>query len=535
MSFTLMSDDLDIIVKLGDEPNSAPDDLTAPQLKATFDEAGNLLKVYLNGTLIVEMSSVADGDSGGDNIGMTAIAGVSGATAQAIAEGLKDLIDDLESDKIDATDVYTKVELDGGQLDDRYYTETEIDALESARDSRNTADENALTTHKASADHDSRYYTEAELDAGQLDNRYRTESELSSQVTTAGTELIGGKAFDGISAGTLHAQLVEIKNALDDVVLGQIPNNSLEFVKFSEELQEITTQPRQTGGGYLINGTFSVWQRGTSFISPANNSYTADRAKHVRVVDSNIRIDQASPVNSNYKYSMRIEQTIGVGAVGARTEIREQVEDYEKFIGETVTLSHGVKIDSGVDVQIAVYDGVTTQTGSIVSGDGTFKEFYETFDISPSSTEILVILRFFREGISIGDGINFQYKRLELGSVATKLIPKLFAEVFNACQRYYQTLSAHTPIVTSAVTDTYGFMHEFITPMRATPTIGSVQDIGIRVGSTSYGVTTTQTVAITWANEYGGRFSRTDTGWSLGVGAGVIITSGINTFFDAEL
>lgn len=60
--------------------------------------------------------------------------------------------------------------------------DTDIPLLDSRvtdLETRMTAEEGALVTHKTSADHDARYYTEVELDAGQLDNRYHTETELS--------------------------------------------------------------------------------------------------------------------------------------------------------------------------------------------------------------------------------------------------------------------------------------------------------------------------------------------------------------------
>ncbi|KKN59907.1 hypothetical protein LCGC14_0537320 [marine sediment metagenome] len=37
-----------------------------------------------------------------------------------------------------------------------------------------------ITTHEAGSSHDGRYYTETELDAGQLDNRYHTEAEMTT-------------------------------------------------------------------------------------------------------------------------------------------------------------------------------------------------------------------------------------------------------------------------------------------------------------------------------------------------------------------
>ncbi len=43
--------DLDIIQKLGDEPN-ADNNLTAAELKAKFDEAGNILKKYINENVV---------------------------------------------------------------------------------------------------------------------------------------------------------------------------------------------------------------------------------------------------------------------------------------------------------------------------------------------------------------------------------------------------------------------------------------------------------------------------------------------------
>jgi len=58
---------------------------------------------------------------------------------------------------------YSKVQLDGGQLDNRYYTETESDARF------------AYKSHN----HDDLYYTKAQLNAGQLNNLYYTISEIN--------------------------------------------------------------------------------------------------------------------------------------------------------------------------------------------------------------------------------------------------------------------------------------------------------------------------------------------------------------------
>ena len=68
MAFTQLSDDLNIIQALDDEPNDVGG-LSAQELKAKFDEAGNTIKTYLNDTFLTELG----GDDGAPNVGITVI------------------------------------------------------------------------------------------------------------------------------------------------------------------------------------------------------------------------------------------------------------------------------------------------------------------------------------------------------------------------------------------------------------------------------------------------------------------------------
>ena len=56
MAITPLGADMDIIARLSDEPNDV-DGLSAEGLKARFDEAGNTIKGYINGTLIAEVDA----------------------------------------------------------------------------------------------------------------------------------------------------------------------------------------------------------------------------------------------------------------------------------------------------------------------------------------------------------------------------------------------------------------------------------------------------------------------------------------------
>ena len=59
MSLTKLTKDLSIISKLSDEPNDI-DGLTADELKAKFDEAGNSIKDYLNNTMTPELDAAIE-------------------------------------------------------------------------------------------------------------------------------------------------------------------------------------------------------------------------------------------------------------------------------------------------------------------------------------------------------------------------------------------------------------------------------------------------------------------------------------------
>ena len=213
MAFTQLTDDLAIIAALSDLPNDT-DGLTAAQLKAKFDEAAGLIKTYINDTLLDEIASVTDGSSGADNIGSTAIAGVTGTTVQAQLESLASLLDTEEAALV--------THKSSNDHDGRYFTETELGAttdsasgadkigstaisgvtgatvqaqLESLASLLDT-EEAALVTHKTSSDHDGRYFTETELGA-------TTDS-------ASGADKIGSTAIEGVTGATVQAQLEDL-------------------------------------------------------------------------------------------------------------------------------------------------------------------------------------------------------------------------------------------------------------------------------------------------------------------------------------
>lgn len=86
MAFNSFDEDMNIISKLGDEPNE-DDGLSAAALKARFDLAGNKIKAFLN-NLIATMAGV----TGAANIGFQSSEAISGNTVQAAIENVQEQI-----------------------------------------------------------------------------------------------------------------------------------------------------------------------------------------------------------------------------------------------------------------------------------------------------------------------------------------------------------------------------------------------------------------------------------------------------------
>lgn len=80
MSISQLSDDLNIIAKLDEEPNDEGG-LSSAAFRAKFDEAGNAIKTYINGTLIPAIIS--------DNVPFTSTVGVPASTVQAAVENVQ--------------------------------------------------------------------------------------------------------------------------------------------------------------------------------------------------------------------------------------------------------------------------------------------------------------------------------------------------------------------------------------------------------------------------------------------------------------
>ena len=120
------------------------------------------------------------------------------------------------------------------------------------------------------------------------------------------------------------------------------------------------------GKNAIINGDFGVWQRGTSFASPASGTYCADRYKTIndgtgatRTISQQAFTAGTAPV-AGYEgtYFMRYAVSV-VGTGNTYQGMQQYIEDVRTFAGQTVTFSFWAKAEASklITVDVTQYFG----------------------------------------------------------------------------------------------------------------------------------------------------------------------------------
>jgi hypothetical protein len=228
---------------------------------------------------------------------------------------------------------------------------------------------------------------------------------------------------------------------------------------------------------YLINGSFAVAQRGTSFTSTnnANNDdvYTLDR--WYILSDGNDAIDvtqETSTVPTNGQFAIALD----VETVNKKFGIAQIIENKNclGLIGNTVTLSFKAKVSAttkldNVKAAIVSWSGTAdTVTSDIISAWGaegtnptlianaTFENTpanlnvttsYATYSLTAnidtaSTKNIIVFIWSDVTDTTAGDFLYISETKLEVGSSASNFTyaGNSFTGEFDECQRYYQVI-----------------------------------------------------------------------------------------------
>jgi len=224
----------------------------------------------------------------------------------------------------------------------------------------------------------------------------------------------------------------------------------------------------------LINGDYSVAQRGTSFASGANNNDTYNLDRWYVLSDGNDAVDitqDTTTVPTNQLTAIALDVETANKKFGI-AQIIEQVKCIG-WIGNTVNLSFKAKISSttkldNVKCAIVAWSGTAdTVTSDIISAWGaegtnptlianaTYENTpanlnvttsYATYSVSAavdtaSTKNIIVFIWSDVTDTTAGDFLYITDVQLEVGSVATPFERRPYGTELAWCQRYYSKLN----------------------------------------------------------------------------------------------
>jgi hypothetical protein len=271
------------------------------------------------------------------------------------------------------------------------------------------------------------------------------------------------------------------------------------------------------GKNKVLNGDFGIWQRGTSFTNPADNTYVCDRFRQngngsgfTKIWSRQAFTPGAAPM-AGYEspFFFRFNQTVaGTGGTNNNIAIYSH-EDVRTFAGQTVTLSFWAKADASRVLNL--YYGQEFNN----SGTGDQYPYISSSTLTTSWTRYTFTFTVASiSGKTIGTGFtgNFQLVfnaannitqtidlwgvQLEAGSVATPFTTNTAnpqAELA-ACQRYFvryipNSINANTMYFASgnAISTTRAMVSlPLPVSLRAVPTLSKTSGVALYNQGSNY-------------------------------------------------
>jgi hypothetical protein len=209
----------------------------------------------------------------------------------------------------------------------------------------------------------------------------------------------------------------------------------------------------------VINGAFDVWQRGTSFTSPAFSAYTADRwTAGVPAVST---ISRQTTGLTGFRFCIRVQRNSGQTTTAAFNIGQPfEIAEASLYAGKTVTFSFyaragsnysstgqslGLQLYTGtgateVNRMNAAYTGDALAINTAVTLTTSWQRFSLIGALNSSVTQFMPAFQFAGSGTAgANDYFEITGVQIEVGSVATPFCrnqENIQAELA-ACQRYY--------------------------------------------------------------------------------------------------
>lgn len=230
-------------------------------------------------------------------------------------------------------------------------------------------------------------------------------------------------------------------------------NISTGFDRVQAEMDVISRQ-------VLINGSFDVWQRGTSINASGGLQYLADRwcAYNTIIPSQTMTISKQDgsgvPGSVDCLRFQRNSGQTGVNTIYLAQSL--ETRDSKKFLGKKLTLSFWARIGTGTvqtSLQATIRSGTGTDQNLLQSFTGetveasvtaTANTVWQKFTVTMSGvltgkSQVAVMFSYTPLGTA-GASDYFEIAQIQLcaGDVALPHQPRSFAEELALCQRYYE-------------------------------------------------------------------------------------------------
>jgi hypothetical protein len=316
-----------------------------------------------------------------------------------------------------------------------------------------------------------------------------------------------------------------------------------------------TTGLRYSGANQInpiINSSFDIWQRGTSF---AGNGYTADRWRAGLATRT---FSQQAAALDGFEYAMRVQRPLGSGGF-ADTGIAQTLElsNTLQYRGKTLTFSFWAK--KGADfsatssnLKVQVGTGTTANQAKVPGASSTGEifivnvtqaltatwqrfSFTTTSNVSSSANNLFVNLFYSPNGTAGADDyFEVTGVQLDIGSVALpyRRTAGTIQGELAACQRYYyrSTVPTNNGPFGMGFADSASTIRgivQFPVEMRTNPTAleqnGTASDYGVRRPATN--VVCTAVPAFSAASKNTAQVAFTTGAATLTTGEGLSLTA----------
>ncbi|MBN7760269.1 hypothetical protein JYP52_03915 [Nitratireductor aquibiodomus] len=204
----------------------------------------------------------------------------------------------------------------------------------------------------------------------------------------------------------------------------------------------------------IINGDFDVWQRGTSFNTPGNGTYVADRWLVAHDAPGTFTVsrnqNQAETLLGSPNYYLSWNQT--VSATANYRALIQRIEDVRTLSGKSVTVTFTAYSSAPQTLSISLrqnFGSGGSAPGDLITKtvnvDGITKKFSMTFDLpsvngkvfgANNNLELLI-------GMPLSGTFSVSVSRVSLvegdaTAEADPFSPRHIQQELNLCQRYYE-------------------------------------------------------------------------------------------------